>query len=135
LLAPTVEALAVEYQGRVAVAKLDVDANPETAAKYEITGIPAMLFSRTGRWSRPWSRDSLPEMDGICPHQGGPDGICPHQGGPLAQGRLAGCQVTCPWHGWQFDVRDGQHSSIPSLSQPGWPVRVEGEDVWIQVEE
>jgi nitrite reductase (NADH) small subunit len=63
------------------------------------------------------------------------DGICPHQGGPLARGRLAGCQVTCPWHGWQFDVRNGQHSSIPSLSQPRWPVRVEGEDVWIQVEE
>jgi thioredoxin len=49
LLAPTVEALAVEYQGRVAVAKLDVDANPETAAKYEITGIPAMLFFKDGQ--------------------------------------------------------------------------------------
>ena len=49
LLAPTVEALAVEYQGRVVVAKLDVDANPETAKKYEITGIPAMLFFKDGQ--------------------------------------------------------------------------------------
>jgi nitrite reductase (NADH) small subunit len=63
------------------------------------------------------------------------DGICPHQGGPLGRGRLGGCRVTCPWHGWQFDIRDGQHSSIPSLVQPGWPVRVEGEDVFIQIDE
>jgi nitrite reductase (NADH) small subunit len=62
------------------------------------------------------------------------DGICPHQGGPLGLGRLDGCRVTCPWHGWQFDVRDGQHGSIPTLSQPGWPVRVEGEDVLVQIE-
>jgi thioredoxin len=48
-LAPTVEALAVDYQGRVVVAKLDVDANPETAEKYDITGIPAMLFFKDGQ--------------------------------------------------------------------------------------
>ena len=33
--------------------------------------------------------------------------VCPHMGGPLASGRLAGCVVTCPWHGWTFDVRTG----------------------------
>ncbi len=36
------------------------------------------------------------------------DGICPHQGGPLAEGVIEGTTVTCPWHGWQFDVRSGQ---------------------------
>lgn len=63
------------------------------------------------------------------------EGICPHQGGPLGRGSLEGCRVTCPWHGWQFDVRDGQHGSIASLVQPGWPVRVEGEEVWVQLQE
>src|SRR5437763_370712 len=33
------------------------------------------------------------------------DGICPHQGGPLAEGPVEGTTLTCPWHGWQFDVR------------------------------
>ena len=35
------------------------------------------------------------------------DGMCAHQGGPLAEGRLeAGC-VTCPWHGWQYELATG----------------------------
>jgi nitrite reductase/ring-hydroxylating ferredoxin subunit len=35
------------------------------------------------------------------------DGMCAHQGGPLADGRVsAGC-VTCPWHGWQYELATG----------------------------
>ena len=33
---------------------------------------------------------------------------CPHQGGPIADGWLEGPLVTCPWHGWCFDVRSGK---------------------------
>jgi nitrite reductase/ring-hydroxylating ferredoxin subunit len=32
---------------------------------------------------------------------------CVHRGGPLGQGALDGKLVTCPWHGWQFDVTNG----------------------------
>ncbi len=46
------------------------------------------------------------------------DGICPHQGGPLGKGQLEGHVVTCPWHGWQFDVRSGQHQIDAGLRQP-----------------
>jgi nitrite reductase/ring-hydroxylating ferredoxin subunit len=53
------------------------------------------------------------------------DGICPHQGGPLGKGRLAGTIVTCPWHGWQFDVRDGQNQLSRSLRQPSLPTKNE----------
>jgi len=62
------------------------------------------------------------------------DGICPHQGGPLGKGHLSGGVVTCPWHGWQFDVTSGQHQSIPSLVQPALPVKVEGDDVFVDVD-
>ncbi len=34
--------------------------------------------------------------------------VCPHQGGPLANGRLDGHVLACPWHGWTFDVRTGR---------------------------
>jgi nitrite reductase/ring-hydroxylating ferredoxin subunit len=59
------------------------------------------------------------------------DGVCPHQGGPLGQGMLAGRVVTCPWHGWQFDVADGRNQLNDRIVQPGFEVRVE--DGWILV--
>jgi nitrite reductase/ring-hydroxylating ferredoxin subunit len=61
------------------------------------------------------------------------DGICPHQGGPLGKGRLSGCVVTCPWHGWQFDVCDGRHSLNPRIVQPRFPVRVENEMILVEL--
>jgi nitrite reductase (NADH) small subunit len=62
------------------------------------------------------------------------DGVCPHQGGPLAEGELTGCVVTCPWHGWQFDVRTGQHQFSATIRQPTLPVRIEGDAVLVDVE-
>lgn len=62
------------------------------------------------------------------------DGVCPHQGGPLGQGDLAGCIVTCPWHGWQFDVRSGQHRLNSRLKQPSLPVRIEDRAVLVDLE-
>jgi nitrite reductase (NADH) small subunit len=60
------------------------------------------------------------------------DGVCPHQGGPLGHGLLEGCVVTCPWHGWQFDVTTGQHQFNAQIVQPHFEVRVDGE--WILVD-
>ncbi len=48
-MAPTIEALAGEYGGRVLIAKLDVDANPMTTHKYGIRGIPALLLFKDGQ--------------------------------------------------------------------------------------
>jgi nitrite reductase (NADH) small subunit len=62
------------------------------------------------------------------------DGLCPHQGGPLGQGRLQGFVVTCPWHGWQYDVRTGQHQSIRPLVHRTFPVTVEGSDVFVDLD-
>ena len=45
------------------------------------------------------------------------DGLCPHQGGPLGRGALAGTVLTCPWHGWQFDVVTGRHQLSPTVRQ------------------
>lgn len=36
------------------------------------------------------------------------DHACPHLGGPLADGIVADTCVTCPLHGWRFDVRTGE---------------------------
>jgi thioredoxin len=49
MLAPTIDALARDYAGRVLVGKLDVDANPATAARFEIRGIPTLLVFDHGQ--------------------------------------------------------------------------------------
>ena len=36
------------------------------------------------------------------------DNFCPHRGAPLSDGVVQGHIVECSWHGWQFDVRDGE---------------------------
>lgn len=61
------------------------------------------------------------------------DGVCPHAGGPLAKGRVDGQIVTCPWHGWQFNVTTGRHCLSPSLSHPKIEVRVENDDVFVEI--
>lgn len=60
------------------------------------------------------------------------DGICPHAGGPLGKGMLRGNVVTCPWHGWQFNVVSGQHCLTPRICQSSYPARVEGGRVVIE---
>ena len=49
MIAPTIEDLAVEYDGKMVVAKLDVDHNPITPGRYGIMGIPTVLFFKNGQ--------------------------------------------------------------------------------------
>jgi thioredoxin 2 len=49
MLAPTVDELAAELEGQVRVAKLDVDANPATASRFDIRSIPTLLVFAGGR--------------------------------------------------------------------------------------
>ncbi len=48
-LGPTIDALAAEYAGKVTVGKLNVDENPNTAIKFQIRGIPAVLLFKNGQ--------------------------------------------------------------------------------------
>ncbi|MFN2412121.1 MAG: thioredoxin [Pyrinomonadaceae bacterium] len=49
MIAPTIEALAKELAGRAVVGKLDVDANPKTAARFQVQSIPTLLILQNGR--------------------------------------------------------------------------------------
>ena len=48
MIAPLLEELSDEYAGRIKVCKIDVDSNPETAAKYNVRGIPTLLVFKNG---------------------------------------------------------------------------------------
>ena len=60
-------------------------------------------------------------------------GVCPHQGGPLGRGALTGRTVTCPWHGWQFDVCSGQCQLSSSVIQPTFPCKTEDGKVFVDL--
>jgi len=49
MIAPVVEKLARDYAGRLKVAKLNVDENPQTALRYQVQGIPTLLLFKGGR--------------------------------------------------------------------------------------
>jgi nitrite reductase/ring-hydroxylating ferredoxin subunit len=59
------------------------------------------------------------------------DNTCLHRGGPLGQGVLDGCLVTCPWHGWQYDVTSGKIAANPAVGVTCYAVEVRGEDIFV----
>ncbi len=60
---------------------------------------------------------------------------CTHVGGPLGEGALIGKEVTCPWHGAQFDVTCGKALSGPARDDAkSFPVSLEGNGVLVELE-
>jgi nitrite reductase/ring-hydroxylating ferredoxin subunit len=58
---------------------------------------------------------------------------CLHRGGPLGEGELDGTTVTCPWHGWEYDITTGCNVEDPSKKVACFNVKVEGEDIFVEV--
>ncbi len=61
------------------------------------------------------------------------DNTCLHRGGPLAQGPLSGKTVTCPWHGWQYDMSTGKVVNNPAVGVACYTLEVRGEDIWAEI--
>ena len=59
------------------------------------------------------------------------DNTCLHRGGPLGEGELAGKVVTCPWHGWQYDVTTGKVTMNPAVGVGTYTVEVRGDDIFV----
>ncbi len=51
-------------------------------------------------------------------------GTCPHRGGPLGEGELEGGVVTCPWHGFQFEVTTGESADGRPFRVRTYPTRI-----------
>jgi nitrite reductase (NADH) small subunit/3-phenylpropionate/trans-cinnamate dioxygenase ferredoxin subunit len=63
------------------------------------------------------------------------DDVCPHMGASLAGGYIEGTVVTCPWHAWRFRLTDGAWADNPRLKIGCYAVRVEGDEVQVQLPE
>ncbi len=58
---------------------------------------------------------------------------CLHRGGPLGQGALHDKTVTCPWHGWEYDVTTGKLVQNPNMGVACYPTEIRGEEVFVDI--
>ena len=61
------------------------------------------------------------------------DNSCAHKGGPLGEGTLNGEIVTCPWHGWKFNVKTGVSPVNPAASVKSFKTKIAGDEIQIEV--
>jgi nitrite reductase (NADH) small subunit len=62
------------------------------------------------------------------------EGHCLHLKGPLGEGELDdNCLLTCPWHGWQYDVRTGENDFDLAIKLRTYDVQVENGEVRVRV--
>lgn len=60
------------------------------------------------------------------------DQACTHEDGPLGEAdKVEGTVITCPYHDWKFDLRDGSCLSDPDRPVPTFPVRERDGFIWI----
>ena len=90
------------------------DIPPGTGKVIEVSGKPLAIFNCEGNFYAI-------------------DNTCKHRGGPLGEGSLSGSTVTCPWHGWEYDVTSGECQMDPSIKVQKFDVKVEGDDILVSV--
>jgi 3-phenylpropionate/trans-cinnamate dioxygenase ferredoxin component len=60
--------------------------------------------------------------------------LCLHRGGPLSEGEVSDYKVTCPWHGWKYDVRTGAFDIIPTLKVKAYRVEEKDGELFVEIE-
>src|SRR5216117_869113 len=60
------------------------------------------------------------------------DNRCPHEGYPLVQGTVSNCVLTCDWHNWKFDLKDG-HCTRGGEDVRSYPVEVNNGDIKLDI--
>ncbi|MFO1023133.1 MAG: Rieske (2Fe-2S) protein [Planctomycetales bacterium] len=60
------------------------------------------------------------------------ENVCPHQGIPLAGGECESGILTCPAHGWRFDLAAGTRVGIPQITLKTYQVILEGEQLYVE---
>lgn len=58
---------------------------------------------------------------------------CPHQGSPLTAGVIKEGAISCPRHGWRFNLSDGRCADNPEFTLRTYPVQISGENILIDL--
>ena len=100
-----------------------------------------------GEWIRAAKVQDVPEGEGVVSEVAGKSiaifkvsgelfaiaNVCPHRGGPLGEGELDQSVVTCPWHGWQFDVCSGKNPENEKVCVATFPIQIQDDNVMVEV--
>ncbi|MEO6875981.1 MAG: Rieske 2Fe-2S domain-containing protein [Opitutaceae bacterium] len=98
--------------------------------RYPVTALASIAPSSGQAFTVAGRRIALFNIAGIIHAM---DDMCPHAGAPLSDGRLHGCVVTCPWHGWEFDVTNGRMPGQDQDCQTVYPVTINGDQIEVEV--
>jgi len=101
------------------------------------------------QWTDIADADELPEGGRLCTSVAGkplvvfnvagkPYAIanqCPHAGRPLEAGEVRGVTITCPYHGYAYNLKTGNNLEYPEFEPPvpTYPVRIEGGKVRVEI--
>lgn len=58
---------------------------------------------------------------------------CPHQGAPLAAALVKETYLSCPRHGYRFELKDGSCKEFPEFKLRTWPVRIDNGDIIVDL--
>ena len=62
------------------------------------------------------------------------DNECLHAGGPIGEGMLDEKDfVTCPWHGWRYNINSGENDFDTTLKLKTYKTKLQGEDVMVEI--
>lgn len=61
------------------------------------------------------------------------DNTCAHRQGPLGEGYLDGKIITCPLHGWQYDITNGQCQTMPNMHVASYKTKIENGKIFIEL--
>jgi len=61
------------------------------------------------------------------------DNMCLHRGGPLCDGPIEREVVTCPWHGWSYQIRTGTMVQDPRVGVSKHDVHISGDEVSVRL--
>jgi nitrite reductase/ring-hydroxylating ferredoxin subunit len=60
-------------------------------------------------------------------------GVCPHEDVALAGGDLEGATITCPGHGYHFDLHTGRCAHDAGLELRRYPIMLVGDEIWVDL--
>ena len=63
------------------------------------------------------------------------DNMCLHRGGPLCEGFIENDVVTCPWHGWSYEIKTGTMIQDPRVGVSRHDVRIDGNVISVRLTE